>query len=256
MRHSICSICFTEGGLECPAEGCMGDVNDVNVNEPFTDTIRAMKLPVHCRNRKNGCLEQGEEKKVEEHEIECEFRIVNSRFCSGETILLFKEVLCIMSEKAKKRDGKWVLFAKMDEGEGYRNASKDFIEPDGRLFRTYLMIDDSYLVAYAIVIGGERVANKYRVEFRLNSNEKEFTNTHHGPVFAVDVKGRMHREDAYVIEKKRFALFNKGFDYFGDHNKDKNGETIVPIMVKIIKKELDIPKEDSGTPVDMNVEEK
>ena len=42
----------------------------------------------------------------------------------------------------------------------------------------------------------------------------------------------------------------------GDHNKDKNGEIIVPITVKIIKKELNIPKEVSGTPVDMDVEEK
>ena len=44
-----------------------------------------------------------------------------------------------------------------------------------------------------------------------------------------------------------------GFDRFGNHNKDKNGEIIIPIMVKIIKKELDIPKEDSSTPVDKNV---
>ena len=59
-----------------------------------------------------------------------------------------------------------------------------------------------------------------------------------------------------MIDKKRFMLFNKGFDYFGDHNKDKNGEIVIPIMVKIIKKELNIPKEDSDTPVGMDVEEK
>ena len=38
-----------------------------------------------------------------------------------------------------------------------------------------------------------------------------------------------------------FATFNHGCEYFGDHNKDKNGEIVVPVLYKIIKKELDIP---------------
>ena len=124
----------------------------------------------------------------------------------------------------------------------------DSIEPDGHIFRIILDATRcSFLEAYATVFGGERLAQRYRVEMRLNSCEKEFTNTHHGPVFSVDVKEPLNREETYMVAKKKLQVFNKGCDYFGDHNKDKNGETIVPIMVKIIKKELDIPKEDSGT---------
>ena len=51
-------------------------------------------------------------------------------------------------------------------------------------------------------------------------------------------------------------MLEKGFDKFGDHNKDKNGEVIIPMTVKIIKKELNIPKKDPVTPLDMDVEEK
>ena len=31
--------------------------------------------------------------------------------------------------------------------------------------------------------------------------------------------------------------------YFGDHNKDKDGEIVIPVSFKITKKELDIPTE-------------
>ena len=58
------------------------------------------------------------------------------------------------------------------------------------------------------------------------------------------------------IPKKKFAIFNKGYQFFGDHNRDKNGEITVPIMATIIKKELNIPKEDSCSGVDMEIEEK
>ena len=63
-------------------------------------------------------------------------------------------------------------------------------------------------------------------------------------------------EESFTIAKKKYKLFNKGFEYFGDHNKDKNGEVVIPMMVKIIKKELNIPKEDSCSGVDMEVGEK
>ena len=100
------------------------------------------------------------------------------------------------------------------------------------------------------------MANKYRVEMRLSSSEKEFTTTHHGPVFSVDVLHPWKREEAFSVDMKKFGVFNNGYEYFCNHNKDKNGEITVPIMVKIIKKELDIPKEESDTPVDMDAEEK
>ena len=39
----------------------------------------------------------------------------------------------------------------------------------------------------------------------------------------------------------RFAFFNHGKEYFGDHNKDKNGDVVLPLSIKIEKKELRLP---------------
>ena len=252
--HTICSLCYSMEGDECPAEGCTDKLYDHGiVNTELTETIHAMELPVQCENRKNGCPEKGAEKEVEEHEIECEFRFVGSEG------IMFKDILSDMKKSLEENGGKWKFDKKSNwkfDNEHTR-AYRASIGPDGRIFCITLdTVEESLFKAYAMVFGGERVAKKYRVELRLNSGEKEFTLTHHGPVFSADVKEPWDREEACVIDKKRFALFNKGFNYFGDHNKDKNGEIIVPITVKIIKKELDIPKEVSGTPVDTDNEEK
>ena len=79
LHHTICSICFEEhlGQNDCPAKGCKKKLMFKTVDSELTEAIRAMKLPVPCKNRKNGCPKKGEEKEVKEHEVECEFRIVD-----------------------------------------------------------------------------------------------------------------------------------------------------------------------------------
>ena len=258
LHHTICSICYQEhlGENDCPAKGCKEKLMLKTFDSELTEAVRAMKLPVPCQNRKNGCPEKGKEKEVKEHEIECEFRFVETNVVSG-GIRMFKDLFSLVDKEMKEKNGKWCLCEERDGGKGYNIAYRDSIEPDGHRFRFGIAAWNAWSIeAWATVIGGERVANRYRVEIRLNSCEKEFTNIHHGPVFSVDVKSPWNHEESYTIAKKQFAIFNKGFDYFGDHNKDKNGEIVIPIMVKIIKKELNIPKEDSSTPVDMGVEEK
>merc|ERR1719188_2871852 len=114
--------------------------------------------------------------------------------------------------------------------------------PDGHIFCIDLdATNESLFKAHALVIGGEHVAHKYRVELRLYSSEMESTHTYHGPVFSVDVDEPWESKEAFIVEKKRFALFNQGFHRFGKHNTNKDGEFNIPIMVKIIKKELNIP---------------
>ena len=61
---------------------------------------------------------------------------------------------------------------------------------------------------------------------------------------------------SHNFPKTKTAINNRELLYFGARNKDKNGEVIIPMTVKIIKKELNIPKEDSCFGVDMEVEEK
>ena len=198
-----------------------------------------MKLPVPCKNRKNGCLLKSDEENVKEHEIECEFRLVDTpAVIGGEK--MFKDLLS--QAKGWNTSRKWVL--NPDENMD-KIAYRNFIEPDGHIFRVLLHAKmGSYVKAFAMVFGGETVAKRYRVEMRLTSNEEEFTNTHHGPVFSADVKDPCSHKESYWIPKEKFAIFNHGFDHFGDHNKDKNGEVIIPMTVKIIKKELNIPKMD------------
>ena len=234
LRHTICSACFTDGGTKCPIKDCTGFMHETIVNEKLTSTFQAMNLSVQCKNHKNGCPKKGKEKDVEEHEIECEYRRI---IIMEHHTMMFKDILSGMKAQVEKNDRKWKIF-------NSKKASRYSFEPDGHIFRIYLSIEGNLFKAYTTVFGGENVAKKYRVELRLSSCEKEFTHTHHGPVFSLDVQQIKLREEAFIIDKKRFALFNQGFDHFGDHNKDKNGEIIFPLMVKIIKKELDIPKED------------
>merc|ERR1712037_853716 len=69
LHHTICSICDTEEESEeseeesdkCPAEGCEEKMMlKTFANAELAQMIRAMKLPVQCRNRKNGCPKKGE----------------------------------------------------------------------------------------------------------------------------------------------------------------------------------------------------
>ena len=247
VLHKICSVCDDEdpGNDTCPAEGCGEKLIVRAFNSELVETVRAMKLPVPCKNRKNGCPEKDEDKALKEHEVECVFRFVHTYGGEEE---IFKDLMKRVNEKAKKCNGEWKFCYDRTDGKGntyYSLAYRFSIEPDGHIFCIHLDARNSGSVeASAIVFGGEHVANRYRVEMRLYSNEKEFTNTHYGPVFSKDVKQPWNHEDAYTIPKKKFALFNNGFELFGDHNQDKKGEIVVPIMVKIIKKKLNIPKED------------
>ena len=43
------------------------------------------------------------------------------------------------------------------------------------------------------------------------------------------------------MTRSKFAFFNHGKEYFGKHNKDKNGEYVLPLSVKIEKKKLGLP---------------
>jgi len=253
--HKICSVCHSnyeydmDWDMDCPAKGCK---EKLLLKTHDIEAVRAMKLLLPCKNSKNGCPEKGNDKEIEDHEFECEFRFVDSNVLGGEMIL-FKNLSIIIDEAMKKSDGKWKFESSK---RSCKLAFRDFVGPDGRRFRVILdAYDDTFIKAYAYIIGGKTVANRYRVEMRLTSSDKEFTLTHHGPVFPVDVEDPGDCEESYWIAKKRFAIFN-GYDYFGACNKDKNGEVIIPMTVKIIKKELNIPKEDSCFGVDMEVEEK
>merc|ERR1712213_36248 len=149
-----------------------------------------MKLPVGCKNRKNGCPKMGEEKEMEDHEIECEHRCVKVWFADdcGDT---FKDLLCHMKEQVKELGGRWLPFPRMPFNENTENGDRNddsgddeededndngfyrfCLGPDGHIFCIDLdAASESLFKAHAFVIGGEHVAHKYRVELRLYSSE-------------------------------------------------------------------------------------
>ena len=197
-----------------------------------------MKLPVPCKERKNGCTDQHIMEKIEEHESECEHRMITGWFLGDN---FFKDFAAKV-ENVYIKEQKWHFKNRMADEEGKnRGVFKFFIGPDQRRFCVDIgKITDEVAPLNVCVVGGKEVAKKYMAELRIFSNEKNTSVTFNGPVFPLDIH---HRPDknAFVMNAEWFKNFNHGKKYFGDHNKDKNGEIVIPVLYKIIKKELDIP---------------
>ena len=199
--HKICSNCFIRRG-RCPAKDCAEEIMPRNpLNGEMEKTIRAMKLPVGCKNRKYDCPKMGEEKEIEEHETECGFRYVYAWFAEAANPdgrrRPFNEILCYVKEQAKISNGIWQPYNlgeesdedKKDEGNYHKDNGfyRFYYGPDGHIFCIDLDARHKSLFrAHAVVVGGEHVADKYRVELRLYSSEMTSTVTYHGPVYSVD----------------------------------------------------------------------
>ena len=118
--HKICSNCFIKDNDNCPAEDCTVKIMTWNpLSGEMAETIRAMKLPVGCKNRKYDCPKMGEEKEIRKHEPECGFRYVNAWFGDGGT---FNDLLYYVKQRVKKSNGVWQprLHTSEPEGENAR----------------------------------------------------------------------------------------------------------------------------------------
>jgi len=250
--HSVCSLCIddgtiylpechTEEGGECPVDECKATMMPVTcVKTDFTDMVRKIKLPVPCKERKNGCTDQHIVEKIEEHQSECEYRVITG-WVLGKC--LFKDFAAKVDNDYIKEQ-KWRFKCRISPQLGeYGGVFKFFIGPDQRRFCLDIgNITDKDAQLNVCVVGGKEVAKKYKAELRIFSNEKDTSVTYNGPVFPID--NPMHSipyGEAFYMNPKWFETFNHGHQYFGDHNRDKNGEIVIPVLYKIIKKELDIP---------------
>ena len=65
---------------------------------------------------------------------------------------------------------------------------------------------------------------QYRAKMRISSDKMDATLVHTGPVFSVDDEVTPTCKEAFQMDLQRFADFNHGFDYFGDHNRTENGD--------------------------------
>ena len=86
-----------------------------------------------------------------------------------------------------------------------------------------------------MVFGGKIVSNKFRVEMRLSSNDVGTSHIFYGNVYSLDEK-YFDASKVFSINNEQFKLHNKGDHAIGNHNKDENGELVLPITIKVEKK--------------------
>ena len=114
--------------------------------------------------------------------------------------------------------------------------------PDGMVFLADIFKNQGFFHVVVRVMGWKQAAKKYRVELRISSNKSSVSNTHSGPVFPIEYSRFKATDDkeSFEISCPKFAFFNHGKEYFGKHNKDKNGDIVLPVSVKIEKKKLGV----------------
>ena len=143
---------------------------------------------------------------------------------------------------------KWVLTEAIkpkDKSVRYKSAYKYEIgpHPDRLVFVTDIVRYEGFFCIAVRVIGGKQVAKKYRAELRVSSNKRSVSITNSGPVYPIDCTylDATADKDCFEISRSKFASFNHGKEYFGEHNKDENGNIALPLSVKIVKKKLGLP---------------
>ena len=110
--------------------------------------------------------------------------------------------------------------------------------PDGLVFTTDIIQNEGHFRIAVKVMGGKQVCKKYRAELRISSNKSSVSITHSDPVFPMEYYNAPDNEESFEINLPKFAFFNHKKDYFGEHNKDKNGDSVLPLSVKTEKKKL------------------
>ena len=119
---------------------------------------------------------------------------------------------------------------------------------DGLVFLTDVSRYEDFFRIGVRVLGGKQVAMKYRVQLSVSSNKSSGSLTHSGPVFPIEFTEfeATNDKESFEISCPKFAFFNQGKKYFGKHNKDKNGEIVLPVSVKIEKKKPSIERPGGG----------
>ena len=228
--------------MRCPIEGCNKEA--IITLDCLSELVKDLRFPVSCKNRKNGCNQEGKEEVIAEHEIECGFRKVGCLQSQCPELLAndFEAHVFTAHQETygKLRDnlGTW-YFQKFSTSETM-GALQIWKEPVSTvLFRfiIYHMDDQKQWKCSAIVFGGKDVAKQYRAEMRLSSYDVDANHIFNCNVSPIDDIASAALI-VFVITDDQFKIYNKGHAELGDHNKDKNGELTMPVTFKIIKKKL------------------
>jgi len=247
--HSICSLCYTKEGGKCLVKACKAKLKPRScTNEDAIEMIKNLRLPVPCKNGLNGCPCELTEDKMEDHEDECVFRPITNWVYSHKSAILFKDLrLEVEAEyiEQEARLNKWILCDKESffdkerifrNGTAYWRAYKVFPGPDNNIFGVVMCLTKTHRWGYVIVLGGKREAKKYRSKMRVSSEEMDVSVVHNGPVYSVDDEVTWACKETFQMDHKRFADFNHGQEFFGDHNKASSGLIELPIDVKVVAK--------------------
>ena len=229
--------------IVCPMDDCKSEANISCTAKNLTQMVADLRLEVPCKNRDAGCPHKCVEDEMEEHEDECGNRKVDCDF--GCIDIPFKDLFHhLRDEHEVDYDAReWNMCKQIkptgkDESVGYKNAYMFEIGPDGLVFITDIIRYKDIFRISVRVMGGKQVAKKYRVELRVTSNKSSVSLTHNGPVFPIEDLNAPEDKESFEITWSKFAFFNYGKEYFGLHNEDKNGEIVLPLSVKIEKKQL------------------
>jgi len=233
-----------QDGVVCPMADCNSKANISCVGKNLTRIVGDLRLKIPCKNRDAGCPHKCVEDEMEEHEDECGDRKVNKCDFGCENIP-FKDLFHHLRDEheADYETKKWLMCNEVeptekDEFVRYGDAYMFETGPDGLVFITdVIRYKDVFRIAVR-VMGGKQVAKKYRVELRVTSNKSSVSLTHNGPVFPIEDLNAPEDKESFEITWSKFAFFNYGKEYFGLHNEDKNGEIVLPLSVKIEKKQL------------------
>ena len=93
---------------------------------------------------------------------------------------------------------------------------------------------------YTMVLDGKKVAKKFRAEMRLSSHDGNTSLNFNCDVKCLDDRRELDDSKMFCICDKQFKMYNKGHIELGYHNKDKNGELMMPVTVEVKMKKLNV----------------
>ena len=249
-KHGLCSTCLPlpNAFTKCPVTGC--GKKAIITLDVLPGLVKDLKLPVPCKFKKDGCdQENAEEDVVADHEIECRYRKVPcfQDVCTDQAAVDLETHIFSAHDAAYGKcldsPGKWFIYKFADTRTV--GAQNIWVDPESGLrFRAVLCHNyrERQWVCYTVVFGGRNVAKKFRADMRLSSNDVDASINFNGNLYCLDDWKEWWKEfDAskeFHISDEQFRFHNKGHIKLGDHNKDKNGELMIPITIKIKKKEL------------------
>ena len=244
-KHGLCSNCFG-GKKECPITGCAKRA--FLTLDFLSELVKELKFPLSCKFKKDGCdQENADEEVIADHEVECGYRKVScfERGCTTQPAMDFEAHMFSAHDaiygKFHENPGKW--FVAKFVGTHILGAEMMWIDSESGLrFKAALWYNPrkKYWTCFTVAFAGINAAKKFRAEMRLSSYDGDTSTIFNCSVFCLDDWEKDDTSKEFRIMDDQFKICNKGHILLGDHNKDKNGELMLPVTVEVKMKKLNM----------------